>query len=165
MTYSNYPFNVIWAIVNVSSAISRTFSASLTQKHQLTKSQRSKHSVGTDWQRAFESRAGHFNFGIGYPELSVTGCEGARVRLCGRCATTRTQWAPAEGRSSPSRGKLPASLRKSPIAPVHSLNNYFTFTRVLSIMQSAAPPEKDCFQNTFEMRMFARFLKSFRLKL
>lgn len=43
MTYSNYPFNAIWAIVNSSKATSRTFPASLTQRHQLEESQLSKH--------------------------------------------------------------------------------------------------------------------------
>lgn len=39
MTYSNYPFNAIRAIVKLSSATSRTFPATLTQKHQLKESQ------------------------------------------------------------------------------------------------------------------------------
>lgn len=36
MTYTNYPFNAIWAIVKLSRLSSRTFPATLTQKHQFT---------------------------------------------------------------------------------------------------------------------------------
>lgn len=139
MTYCNYPFNVIWAIVNVSSS-SRTFSAALTQKHQLTKSQRSKHTVNTNWSRAFV-QTGHFKFDIGYPEFSAAGCECARVRVCGRCATTRSMGA-GGGAKLTSRGSLPASLRKSPIASVPSLNDAHFACTIFLI--PTVPPENDC---------------------
>lgn len=64
MTYTNYPFNAIWAIVKLSRPSSRTFPATLTQKHQLEKSLVSKHCVDTGRSFAFVFRTGHVKIGV-----------------------------------------------------------------------------------------------------
>lgn len=94
---------------------------SLTQKHQLEKSLVVKHCVNTGRSRAFVFRTGHLKSVIVYPEFERQAVWGhARVSLRPArdysCLNGRT----AEGRSYVS---LPASLRKSPIATVPSLND------------------------------------------
>lgn len=52
MTYSNYPFNAIRAIVKLSSATSRTFPATLTQKAPIIGITVSNHSRNTSCKRS-----------------------------------------------------------------------------------------------------------------
>lgn len=100
MTYTNYPFNAIWATVKLSRPSSRTFPASLTQKHQLEISLVSKHCVDTGRSRAFQFRTGHVKIGVVYPECSW---QGVRARACVAVAGDRLlalNGRSAEGRSS-----------------------------------------------------------------
>lgn len=154
MTYTNYPFNAIWAIVKLSRPSSRTFPASLTQKHQLEKSLVSKHYVDTGRSRAFVFRTGHVKIVV-VSRVRVARCEGARVRRCGRRATTRG-WMGARRRGEARYVSLPVSLRKSPIATVPSLNeliSHYRDTLAVSIHDTPAPRGS----NTTILRDITRF--------
>lgn len=93
MTWTNYPFNAIWGIVSSSCATSRTFPASLTQKHRSMKSLVSKHSVNTERSRRFVFRTGHCKREAqGFRSVK----QAVRARACVAAASARllaTQWA------------------------------------------------------------------------
>lgn len=109
MTCCNYPFSVIWAIVNVSSS-SRTFSASLTQKHQTMLSQESIHKVVTGYRGYWR---GYWWAWVSVSVVQSHAAGGERACVSAADARLLAEWAPAEGRSSRLAAPAPGELTKN----------------------------------------------------
>lgn len=123
MTCCNYPFNVIWGIVKVSRATSRTFSASHTQKHG---NQRNHCGGNTVWSHS-EGERSRFGAVISNSVSGIQSFQRVAVRARASRSAAGARLLALNGRRRRGEARyvsLPVSLRKSPIATVLSLKSY-----------------------------------------
>lgn len=95
MTYSNYPFNVIWGIANVQRDVSYILSVTHSKApiREITGQTLCEHGL------IASARGRNRSFVIRHQSFQRQAVR-ARARVCGRCATTRVNGR-TEGRSSP----------------------------------------------------------------
>lgn len=114
MTYSNYPFNVIWGITNVQRDVSYILSVTHSKApiREITGQTLCEHGL------IASARGRNRSFVIRH-QFSEAGCEGARAGLRPVRNYSR-EWAHGGAKLAASRGPRlsPASLQRSPIAPV-----------------------------------------------